>query len=296
MVDDDVVDLSNLQRQVAHTTDRIGVAKVVSAAQAATAINPDLTVETHATRLSAGNALDLIGRYDIVCDGTDNFATRFLVADACVLAKRTLVSAAVLRFEGQLSVFKPHEGGPCYRCLYPEPPPPGMVPTCSEAGVLGAVTGVMGTLQATEVLKEILGIGDTLSGRLLVWDALADAVPHHQAAARSVLCPVRTRGDDQGSERARHSGRACLCHLKRALGVLLLSGSHDRAHYAFVVASGAAALGRTGRAVRDQPRLRARFAGTGRACPTPIGTRASRPGVSPVWTRCETPVWRWRSG
>ncbi|WP_158923507.1 molybdopterin-synthase adenylyltransferase MoeB [Acidisphaera sp. S103] len=173
VVDDDVVDLSNLQRQVAHTTDRIGTAKVASAARAATAINPDLRVEAYETRLSADNALDLIGRYDIVCDGTDNFDTRFLVADACALAKRTLVSAAVLRFDGQLSVFKPHEGGPCYRCLYPEPPPAGMVPSCSEAGVLGAVTGVMGTLQATEVLKEILGIGETLSGRLLVWDALA---------------------------------------------------------------------------------------------------------------------------
>jgi adenylyltransferase/sulfurtransferase len=173
LVDDDRVDLSNLQRQVAHTTDRIGMLKVESAAMAAIAINPDLQVEAHALRLDAGNALDLVGSYDIVCDGTDNFATRFLVADACVLGRRTLVSAAVLRFEGQLSVFKPHQGGPCYRCLYPEPPPPGVVPTCSEAGVLGAVTGVMGTLQATEVLKEILGIGDTLSGQLLIWDALA---------------------------------------------------------------------------------------------------------------------------
>jgi molybdopterin/thiamine biosynthesis adenylyltransferase len=173
IIDHDVVDLSNLQRQVAHTTDRIGVPKVTSAAAAATAINPGLKIEAHAERLTAENALDLIRRYDIVCDGTDNFATRFLVADACGLAKRTLVSAAVLRFEGQLSVFKPHEGGPCYRCLYPEPPPPGTVPTCSEAGVLGAVTGVMGTLQATEVLKEILVIGDTISGRLVVWDALA---------------------------------------------------------------------------------------------------------------------------
>jgi molybdopterin/thiamine biosynthesis adenylyltransferase len=172
VIDDDVVDLSNLQRQIAHTTDRIGLPKVTSAARAATAINPDVRIEAHAMRLDAGNALDLISRYDIVCDGTDNFMTRFLVADACALVKRTLVSAAVLRFEGQLSVFKPHEGGPCYRCLYSEPPPPGTVPTCSEAGVLGAVTGVMGTLQATEVLKEILGIGDTLSGRLLIWDAL----------------------------------------------------------------------------------------------------------------------------
>ena len=172
VIDDDVVDLSNLQRQVAHTTARIGVAKVASAAEAAVAINPDLKVEAHAARLGADNALELIRRYDIVCDGSDNFDTRFLVADACALAKRTLVSAAVLRFEGQLSVFKPHTGGPCYRCLYAEAPPPGTVPSCGEAGVLGAVTGVMGTLQATEVLKEILGIGDTLSGRLLVWDAL----------------------------------------------------------------------------------------------------------------------------
>jgi molybdopterin/thiamine biosynthesis adenylyltransferase len=173
VVDDDRVELSNLQRQIAHTTGRIGAPKAHSAAAAATAINPGVHVEPHPVRLHAGNALDLISRYDLVCDGTDNFATRFLVADACALAKRTLVSAAVLRFEGQLSVFKPHEGGPCYRCLYAEAPPDGAVPTCSEAGVLGAVTGVMGTLQATEVLKEILGVGDSLSGKLLIWDALA---------------------------------------------------------------------------------------------------------------------------
>jgi adenylyltransferase/sulfurtransferase len=172
IVDDDRVELSNLQRQVAHTTDRIGMPKAASAARAGMDINPALRVEAHETRLSAANAPELVSRYDIVCDGTDNFATRFLISDACVLARRTLVSAAVLRFEGQLSVFKPHAGGPCYRCLYPEPPPGGLVATCSEAGVLGAVTGVMGTLQATEVLKEILGIGESLSGRLLVWDAL----------------------------------------------------------------------------------------------------------------------------
>jgi adenylyltransferase/sulfurtransferase len=172
IVDDDDVDLSNLQRQVAHTTDRIGTPKVDSAAAAARAINPLVRIEAHRTRLSAANAIGLIGAYDIVCDGTDNFSTRFLIADACALARRTLVSAAVLRFEGQLSTFKPHAGGPCYRCLYAGPPPPGAVPTCSEAGVLGAVTGVMGTLQATEVLKEVLGIGESLSGRLLVWDAL----------------------------------------------------------------------------------------------------------------------------
>lgn len=173
VVDHDLVELSNLQRQIAHTAGRLGAAKAESAAAAARAINPDVRVESHCCRINAQNALALVSDYDIVCDGTDNFATRFLVADACVLARRTLVSAAVLRFEGQLSVFSPHAGGPCYRCLYPGPPPPGMVPACSEAGVLGAVTGVMGTLQATEVLKEILGIGETLAGRLLVWDALA---------------------------------------------------------------------------------------------------------------------------
>ncbi len=173
VIDDDRVELSNLQRQIAHSTARIGLPKVESAAVAARAINPGVRIEPHALRLNADNALSLIERYDLVCDGTDNFATRFLVADACVLARRTLVSAAVLRFEGQLSVFKPHAGGPCYRCLYAEAPPEGTVPTCSEAGVLGAVTGVMGTLQATEVLKEILGIGESLAGRLLIWDALA---------------------------------------------------------------------------------------------------------------------------
>ena len=206
-----MVDLSNLQRQVAHTTDRIGMSKVASAAAAATAINPDLRVEAHAIRLSADNALDLIGRYDIVCDGTDNFATRFLVADACALAKRTLVSAAVLRFEGQLSVFKPHEGGPCYRCLYPEPPPPGAVPTCSEAGVLGAVTGVMGTLQATEVLKEILGIGDTMSGRLLVWDALATRFRNIKLRPDPVLraCAGRTPTIKDLSAHGVPEGPAC---------------------------------------------------------------------------------------
>ena len=175
IVDDDTVDLSNLQRQVAHTSARIGHPKAASAAEAARAINPDAQTNIHTERLNPDNALGLIAGYDIVCDGTDNFATRFLVADACVLARKTLVSAAVLRFEGQLSTFKPHAGPgcPCYRCLYPEPPPDGLVPTCSEAGVLGAVTGVMGTLQATEVLKEILGIGEGMAGRLLVWDALA---------------------------------------------------------------------------------------------------------------------------
>lgn len=172
LVDADVVELSNLQRQIAHGTSDIGRAKVESAAESLRRINPLVEVIEHRERLEAANVAGLIAGYDIICDGTDNFETRFLLADACVAAQKTLVTAAVLRFEGQLSTFKPHEGGPCYRCLYPEPPPEGLVPSCSEAGVLGAVTGVMGTLQATEVLKEITGIGKSLAGYLLVWNAL----------------------------------------------------------------------------------------------------------------------------
>ncbi len=279
IVDDDVVELSNLQRQIAHTTARIGVSKVESAATAARAINPEVRIEPHALRLNADNAMALIERYDLVCDGSDNFATRFLVADACVLARRTLVSAAVLRFEGQLSVFKAHVpwahvpgahvpgahvpgahvgrlrtegpqadaalgdgspagaaldggpqgGGPCYRCLYGEAPPDGAVPTCSEAGVLGAVTGVMGTLQATEVLKEILGVGELLSGRLLIWDALASrfrtvrlrADPHcalcGPEATIKDLSAHRTRGVGAGADQrgagagAAGAGTAAAC-------------------------------------------------------------------------------------
>ena len=172
LVDADVVELSNLQRQIAHGTSDIGRPKVVSAAESLRRINPLVEVVEHKERLEAANVAGLIAGYDIICDGTDNFETRFLLADTCVAAQKTLVTAAVLRFEGQLSTFKPHEGGPCYRCLYPEPPPEGLVPSCSEAGVLGAVTGVMGTLQATEVLKEITGIGKSLAGYLLVWNAL----------------------------------------------------------------------------------------------------------------------------
>jgi molybdopterin/thiamine biosynthesis adenylyltransferase len=191
IVDADVLELSNLQRQVAHTTARLGQLKVVSAARAMREINPLINVEIYAERLDAENVHRLIAAYDIICDGTDNFETRFLLADACVAGRRTLVSAAVLRFEGQLSTFKPHldADGPCYRCLYPEPPPPGLVPSCSEAGVLGAVTGVMGTLQATEVLKEIMGIGESLSGRLLIWDAL-DAAFRKVRLRRDPACAV----------------------------------------------------------------------------------------------------------
>ncbi len=174
LVDDDVVELSNLQRHVAQRTDALGRRKVDSLADAVAALNPLVRVERHAVRLDAANAADLVRQYDLVCDASDNFAARYAVADACLAVFRPLVSAAVLRFEGQLSTFKPHEGPehPCYRCLYPEPPPDGTVPSCSEAGVFGAVTGVMGTLQATEAIKELLGLGESLSGRLLTWDAL----------------------------------------------------------------------------------------------------------------------------
>ncbi len=174
VIDDDTVDLSNLQRQVIHDTASIGVPKVDSAAARIAAVNPDVTVERHYARLDAGNALELIAGYDIVADGNDNFATRYLVNDACFLAKRPLVSAAMLRFDGQISTFKAHEGPPhpCYRCVFPEAPPPGLVPSCSEAGVLGALAGMVGSLQAVEVVKELLGIGEGLSGRLMMIESL----------------------------------------------------------------------------------------------------------------------------
>ena len=175
VIDDDTVDLSNLQRQVIHDTAAIGVNKVDSAAARISAINPDVTVERHHARLTADNALALINGYDIVADGSDNFATRYLVNDACYLAKRPLVSAALLRFDGQIATFKAHEGPPhpCYRCVFPEAPPPGTVPSCSEAGVLGALAGLVGSMQAVEVVKELLGIGESLSGRLLMIESLA---------------------------------------------------------------------------------------------------------------------------
>jgi adenylyltransferase/sulfurtransferase len=180
VVDDDVVDLTNLQRQIAHTTDRIGLPKVESARAAVAAINPEVGLIAHRERLTATNALNLVSAYDIIADGSDNFPTRFLVNDACYFAGKPLVSAAILRFDGQLATFKPFERGrddvepgPCYRCLYGAPPPPGEIASCAEAGVLGAFCGAVGGLQATEVIKELLGIGVSLSGWLLVVDALS---------------------------------------------------------------------------------------------------------------------------
>jgi adenylyltransferase/sulfurtransferase len=179
IVDDDAVDLSNLQRQIVHSTDAVGTAKVESAKKTIAAINPDVTVLALNERIGADNALELISGYDIIADGSDNFATRFLVNDACYLAGKTLVSAAILRFDAQVYTFKASQKdargdhGPCYRCIFPAPPPQGQIPTCAEAGVLGALCGLAGSLQATEVLKEILAIGDSLSGSLLIVDGLS---------------------------------------------------------------------------------------------------------------------------
>ncbi len=176
IIDDDVVDLSNLQRQVIHATSRIGMPKVDSAARTVAALNPDIEVITRNERLTPDNVEALISGYDVVADGSDNFETRFLVNDACFLLEKTLISAAILRFDGQLSTFKAHlegEDHPCYRCVFPEAPPPGMVPACAEAGVLGALCGALGSLQATEVLKEITGAGESMSGSLLIVDGLS---------------------------------------------------------------------------------------------------------------------------
>jgi adenylyltransferase/sulfurtransferase len=174
VVDDDLVDLTNLHRQVVHATDRIGTPKVESARATLARVNPEVSVVAHNERLGPGNVARLIADYDIVADGSDNFPTRYLVNDACHFAGKPLVSASILRFEGQVAAFKSGLGPfPCYRCLYPSPPPPGLVPTCAQGGVLGALAGAVGSIQATEVLKEIMGIGDSLAGSLLIYDALS---------------------------------------------------------------------------------------------------------------------------
>src|SRR5437879_1131923 len=171
IVDFDVVDFTNLQRQVIHGTSDVGRLKLHSARETIAEINPNVEVVAHETRLSSENALDIFKDYDIVADGTDNFPTRYLVNDACVLLGKPNVYGSIFRFEGQASVFYAKEG-PCYRCLYPEPPPPGLVPSCAEGGVLGVLPGIIGSIQALETLKLLLGAGDTLIGRLLLFDAL----------------------------------------------------------------------------------------------------------------------------
>src|SRR5215472_12146176 len=172
ILDFDAVDFSNLQRQILHSTRDVGRPKTESARETIQGINPNVKVVLHPTRITSENALDIIGQYDIVVDGTDNFPTRYLTNDACVLLNKPNVYGSIFRFEGQASVFAPHLGGPCYRCLYPEPPPPGMVPSCAEGGVLGVLPGLIGCIQATEILKLALGMGSTLLNRLLLYDAL----------------------------------------------------------------------------------------------------------------------------
>lgn len=171
LVDGDAVDYSNLQRQILHASPDVGVSKTESAARKLSALNPDCLIQQYAFRVDSSNILNVIEPYDVIVDGTDNFPTRFLINDACVLAKKPLIHAGVFRFEGQAMTIIPGKG-PCYRCIFPEPPPPGMVPNCQEAGILGCVAGVLGTIQATEALKVLLGIGEPLVGKLLVFDAL----------------------------------------------------------------------------------------------------------------------------
>jgi adenylyltransferase/sulfurtransferase len=179
IIDDDVVTLSNLQRQVIHATPDVGVPKVESAAEVIRRLNPHVAVERHGMRLESRNALELIGRYDVVADGSDNFATRYLVSDACYFAGKPLVTAALGTFDGTLTTIRAHESSadgkrnPTYRCLFPEPPPPGTVPACAEAGILGALAGVIGSMVALEVIREIVGFGDSLVGRLVMLDARA---------------------------------------------------------------------------------------------------------------------------
>ncbi|HEY4094077.1 MAG TPA: molybdopterin-synthase adenylyltransferase MoeB [Baekduia sp.] len=191
IVDDDTVDVSNLQRQVIHTTDSVGTPKVDSAERAIHALNPDVNVRKYETRLDSSNIVDIIKDYDIVVDGVDNFPTRYLLNDASVRLKIPVVSAAILGFEGQLSVFSPYEG-PCYRCLFRQPPPAELAPSCGANGVLGVLPGTMGLLQATEVVKLIIGQGDPLIGRLLIYDALG-ATTTELKIRRDPECPICSR-------------------------------------------------------------------------------------------------------
>ena len=172
LVDFDVVDESNLQRQVVHGTSTVGVPKIESAKRRLLDLNPHIDISVYEAQVTSDNALELMRPYDIIVDGTDNFPTRYLSNDASVLLGKPNVYGSIFRFEGQATVFYPKEGGPCYRCLYPEPPPPGLVPSCAEGGVLGVLPGVIGTIQATEVIKLLTGIGEPLIGRLMLYDAL----------------------------------------------------------------------------------------------------------------------------
>ncbi len=195
LVDDDVVDVSNLQRQVIHTTDRVGVSKVDSAEQQINALNPDVEVVKYETRLDSSNIMEIIEGYDVIVDGVDNFPTRYLLNDATVRLQIPVVSASILGFDGQLSVFAPYEG-PCYRCLYPVPPPAELAPSCGANGVLGVLPGTMGLLQATEVVKLVTGIGEPLVGRLLLYEALG-ATFTELKVRRDPECPICSRDPEE---------------------------------------------------------------------------------------------------
>jgi len=197
VIDDDVVDASNLQRQLLHGTDRVGTAKVDSAEKTLRGLNSDVKVVKHRTRITSDNALELIGAYDVVIDGADNFATRYLVNDCALRLKKPVIHASIFRFEGQLTVFSAN-GSPCYRCLYPQPPPPEDAPSCAEAGVLGVLPGAMGVLQATEAIKLILSLGDSLAGRLLAYDALK-ARFRELKLRRDPACPTCGDGVDRST-------------------------------------------------------------------------------------------------
>ncbi|MGI8804723.1 MAG: molybdopterin-synthase adenylyltransferase MoeB [Thermoleophilaceae bacterium] len=198
IVDDDDVDLTNLQRQIAHTNDRVGTPKVDSAEQSINEINPDVEVVKYKTRLDAGNIMEIIEGYDVIVDGADNFPTRYLLNDASVRLRTPVVSASILGFDGQLSVFAPYEG-PCYRCLYPTPPPAELAPSCGANGVLGVLPGTMGMLQATEVIKMIVGAGEPLVGRLLLYEALSETFTELKVK-RDPDCPICSRDPDSISD------------------------------------------------------------------------------------------------
>jgi len=195
VIDDDVVDASNLQRQILHATDRVGVAKVESAGTTLRGLNPDVKVDKHRTRITSDNALALIAPYDVIIDGADNFATRYLVNDSALRLGKPVVHASIFRFEGQVTVFPAH-GSPCYRCLYPKPPPAEDAPSCAEAGVLGVLPGIMGVLQATEAIKLVLGLGETLAGRLVVYDAIKTRF-RELRLRRDPACPTCGDGVDR---------------------------------------------------------------------------------------------------
>jgi len=188
IVDSDTVELNNLQRQIIHSTDTVGISKVESAKKRLLSLNPDVEVIAHNVRLASKNILDIIKDYDIIVDGSDNFPTRYLVNDACVISNKPLSHGGILKFDGQAITILPHESA-CYRCLFPEPPPPGLVPSCQQAGILGAVASVIGTMQANEVLKYILDVGELLSGRLLIFSALNSSF-RQVKVPKDPKCPV----------------------------------------------------------------------------------------------------------